>query len=77
MSEFQPVTTLSDLAVQDCDEILAGYVAGLHGEPEPGSDKSRAFWHGWRNGSADAGRRPFDAAQRRLAAAYIANQSLH
>lgn len=69
MSEFRPITTLADLALQDDGEVMAGYVAGLHGAPEPGSDRSRAYWHGWKNGMVDAGRQPIDDAQRELARA--------
>jgi ribosome modulation factor len=67
MSEFQPVETKADLERLDDDEILAGYLAGLSGESEPGSDKSRAYWHGWRNGMVDSGRAQIDCAQVRLA----------
>lgn len=55
MSEFTPVETVDDLNSLDDDEIVAGYRSGFRGEPEPGSDKSRAFWHGWRNGRVDIG----------------------
>jgi hypothetical protein len=74
VSEFRKVSTTADLANLDGDEILAGYLAGYKGEPEPGSDKSRSFWHGWRNGMADAGRVKIDAEQRALVAAIIRRQ---
>jgi hypothetical protein len=67
MSEFQPVATKVDLESLDQDEMVAGYMAGLEDAPEPGSDKSRAYWHGWRNGMADKGRLPFDPAMAQLA----------
>lgn len=67
MSEFQPVSTKDDLENLDQDEMVEGYRAGLEGTAEPGSDKSRAYWHGWRNGMADKGRLPFDGAMARLA----------
>lgn len=69
MSEFQPVETVEDLNSLDDDEIVAGYRSGLHGDPEPGSNKSRSFWHGWRNGSSDTRRRDPDVHQARLAEA--------
>lgn len=53
MSEFNPVRTKADLETLDDDEIVAGYMSGLKLEPAPGSDKSRSFWHGWRNGISD------------------------
>ena len=50
---------------------MAGYLAGLHGAPEPGSDKSKSYWHGWRNGMMDTGRLPHDEAARNLAAEVV------
>ena len=67
MSEFQPVRTKADLDLLDDDEMVQGYQAGLSGASEPGSDKSRSYWHGWRNGRADRGLDPIDNAQRQLA----------
>lgn len=54
--EFSPVVTVADLDQLDDDEIVAGYRYGSHGGPEPGNDKSRSFWHGWRNGMLDRSR---------------------
>lgn len=68
MSEFSPVETVKDLDSLDDDEILEGYRAGLRGAPEPGSSKSRSYWHGWRNGSSDGGHREHDDSQSKLAA---------
>lgn len=56
MSEFHPVSTKADLDLLDTDEIVEGYRSGLRGAAEPGSDKSRSYWHGWRNGMADSRR---------------------
>lgn len=66
MSEFAPVETKADLDCLDDDEILAGYMAGLGNCKEPGSDKSRSYWHGWRNAQTDRGLAPFDEFQQRL-----------
>lgn len=60
-----PVTTRQDLANLDEGDIIAGYTSAA--TTEPGSDRSRAFWHGWRNMMADRGLRPPDDAQRALA----------
>ena len=74
MSEFKTVDRCSDLACLDGDEVVAGYRAGLSGVAEPGSTKSRSFWHGWRNGVVDSGRKSPDEAQRMLAADYCKSQ---
>ena len=68
MSEFQPVSTKKDLDILDMDDVLSGYRSGLDAESEPGSDKSKGFWHGWRNGVSDRGLAPIDEAKRKLAA---------
>lgn len=67
MSEFQPVRTKAGLDLLDEDEILQGYWEGLDGADQPGSDKSRSYWHGWRNAQVDRGRAKADDAQRQLA----------
>jgi len=61
----------------DDDDCLAGYRAGLDGEPEPGSDKSRSFLHGWRNGMVDKGRLPISAEQVEYAASYVRQRRSH
>lgn len=67
MSEFLAVRTKAELALLDSEEMVAGYMAGLRGEGEPGSVFSRSYWHGWRNGASDKGFRQQDDAQRQLA----------
>lgn len=65
-SEFKPVSTAAELATLDDAEIISGYRDGLRGEPEPGNNRTRSYWHGWRNGMVDSGRRASDWAQRAL-----------
>jgi len=65
----QPVTTIADLDQLDSDEMYEGFRDGFKGEPEPGGNRSRAYWHGWRNGAVDGGHREKDEAQAVLAAA--------
>lgn len=69
------VTTMADLATLDSDEVLEGYRDGFAGEPEPGDNRSRSYWHGWRNGALDGERRAKDDAQALLAAAYVRAQA--
>jgi hypothetical protein len=49
VSPFEPVRTKADLDTLDEREIAAGYVSTERGDPEPGPNRGRAFWHGWRN----------------------------
>lgn len=74
MAEFLPVTTIEDLMSLDTVEMVDGYWDGWRGFPEPGNNRSRAYWHGWKNGAADAGHREKDAAQVELARAFAVFQ---
>ena len=67
MSAFKPVYTKADLETLDAAEIVAGYLEYRSDDPEPGTNRSRAFWHGWRNAAIDHGRIPHDAACAQLA----------
>ncbi|AZW14229.1 hypothetical protein CS344_20155 [Bordetella bronchiseptica] len=71
MSEFHPVRTKADLDLLDHDEIVQGYREGLAGAAQPGSDKSRSYWHGWRNAQVDRGWAKPDDAQCQLAREYV------
>jgi hypothetical protein len=75
MSEFKPVETMQDLAFLNDEEILQGYRDGWDCADEPGSDKSRSYWHGWRNAQTDKGRAQPDIHQQRLAAQYVGARS--
>ena len=66
MSEFRPVETVADLNSLDVDEIVQGYRDGWTCSDEPGNDKSRGYWHGWKNAQTDKGRAQPDAHQQRL-----------
>lgn len=71
MSERVPVSTLADLATLDDDEISEGYRDGREGWP-CGENRSRSYWHGWRNAQADQHKMPTDDAMRSLAREYVA-----
>jgi len=65
-----PVRTLDDLATLDDVEVVEGYHDGREGFP-CGENRSRSYWHGHRNGRADAGLTPLDDAMRELAHVYV------
>lgn len=71
MEKRIPVSTLEDLDTLDDAEIIEGYHDGFAGEPEPGGNRSRAYWHGWRNGARDKGLIEGDIAMEQLAYAYV------
>jgi hypothetical protein len=72
MADFEPVASVADLDTLDEDEILAGYREYRVGDPEPGPNRGRAYWHGWRNAARDRSQLPSDDASRRLAHEYLA-----
>lgn len=49
----QPVTTAAELETFDPAEVLEGYLDGMSGDPEPGGNRSKGYWHGWRNAKND------------------------
>ncbi len=58
---FAPVRSVADLDTLDDAEIVGGYHDGRAGEPKPGGNRSRAYWHGWRVGRVDGGHAQPDA----------------
>ncbi len=70
MAEFLFVETVEDFRRLDDGEVLEGYFDGFHAVPAPGSDRSRSYWHGWRNGSIEAGYALPDQAYRALQEAF-------
>ncbi len=71
MSDRTAVETLAELDTLDDAEIQEGYRDGRSGEPEPGDNRSKSYWHGWRNGMMDSHRMKPDAASMRLVAEYV------
>ena len=77
MSEYNPIVSIHDLKLCDSQEMLDGYWSGFHGEPEPGSNRSKSFWHGWRNGRVDGNHSKIDYSQQILANVYVQHQKQH
>ena len=63
---FEPVRTKADLETLDRADIVEGYFSAERGDPEPGPNRGRAFWHGWRCGMMDLGAIEIDADHRHL-----------
>jgi hypothetical protein len=66
-TNFEPVRTKDDLDSLSLDEIVEGYASAERGDPEPGLNRGRAFWHGWCNRMRDYGVLPMDEASAQLA----------
>jgi hypothetical protein len=64
---FPPVRTKADLDCLDEGDIVEGYRSAERGDPEPGENRGRSFWHGWRNRMIDKGELPKDEAAEQLA----------
>lgn len=73
--ERRPVTTTDDLDTLEDAGVLEGYGDGREGFP-CGENRSRSYWHGWRNGMIDSGRMEMPAETRILARAYIARERI-
>ena len=74
---FRPVRTLDDLMSLSEADIIEGYMAAERGDPEPGENRGRAYWHGWRNRMMDLGEIKTDEAAQRLAREWLAWQRAH
>ncbi|WP_210189153.1 hypothetical protein [Bradyrhizobium erythrophlei] len=72
--KFIAVSTIADLETLEDEQILEGYRSAERGDPEPGPNRGRSFWHGWRNRMMDLGELPGDEASRSLAREYLAAQ---
>lgn len=68
---FAPVTELADLLALDEDEMKEGYLSARRGDPKPGPNRGRAFWHGWRCRMMDHGEIKPDAAHMRMIDEYL------
>lgn len=69
---FTPVTTLADLATLDEADMIEGHLSAERDDPEPGENRGRSFWHGWRTRMMDLGELPIDDDHRALVRAYVA-----
>lgn len=70
---FEPVRTKADLDTLDHAEIVEGYRSAERGDPEPGPNRGRAYWRGWRNRMIDYGELPGDDASHQLAREVVAS----
>ena len=71
MSDYlEPITTLDEL---NEDECLAGYRAGLGFIAIDHTQKSRSYWHGYRNAQVDRGLEPISPAQIEFACKVVAD----
>lgn len=71
MPEYRPITTLAELDASDDDECVQGYRDGRADPHEPGNNRSRSYWHGWRCAQMDAGRMAIPPSHRILTAAWL------
>lgn len=68
---FEPIRTLVELETLDHDEVVRGYMETEKGDPEPGPNRGRSYWHGWRNRMIDLREIEPDGASRQLAHEYV------
>jgi hypothetical protein len=63
---FEPVRTKADFETLNGADVVEGYCSTERGDPEPGENRGRSYWHGWRNRMIDYGELPVDAAAMQL-----------
>lgn len=63
---FAPPKTVAELDSMDAEAIVEGYRSAERGDPEPGPNRGRDFWYGWRNRMMDLGVIPIDSAHMAL-----------
>lgn len=68
---FAPVATLDDLDSLDEAEMIEGHRSAERGDPEPGENRGRSFWHGWRTRMMDLRAIEVDDTHRALVAQYV------
>jgi hypothetical protein len=68
----EPVHTMTDLDSLDEALIVEGHLSAERGDPEPGPNRGRSFWHGWPNRMMDLGAMEHDEAARTLAREFVA-----
>jgi len=68
---FPPVTTLDDLDSLDDEQMREGYASAERGDPEPGPNRGRSFWHGWRCRMMDFGVIKSDEGHRKLVRDFV------
>lgn len=64
---YFPVSTVEELKNLDEKEMVEGYCDGLKNEPAPRGNRSKSYFHGWRNGMIDKGHIKSDHASQQLA----------
>lgn len=70
-----PITQVADLMDLDKDEVVEGYFDGFKNEL-CGDNRSRSYWHGWRNGRVDGKHAVKDSAQSALAHSVVSQKKL-
>jgi hypothetical protein len=66
---FEAVKSIADYRSLDEADILIGYMDGVAGVVGA-KDMTRSYWHGWRNGTVDAGFIEPDEAQLQIEAEF-------
>lgn len=68
---FAPVATLEELDALEEAAVCEGYRSAERGDPEPGPNRGRAFWHGWRCRMFDLGEMQPDKTHRNLVRQWV------
>jgi hypothetical protein len=68
---FEPVSTLEELDSLDDADMCEGYRSAERGDPEPGENRGKSFWHGWRCRMMDFNEIPIDPVHYKLVGLWV------
>lgn len=74
MAILRPVAAGPASSSATASTIAGSIWSGRDGDPEPGGNRSLAYWHGWRNGAVDFKHRKMDPEQMHIARLWLARQ---
>ena len=72
---FKPVATLEELDGLDEAQIIEGFLSAERGDPEPGENRGKAYWHGWCNRQRDYGLLTTPPEHKTLIAAWVSRNA--
>lgn len=70
-TNFKPVITLEELDTLIEADLIDGFMSAERGDPEPGENRGKSFWHGWRSRMMDLGEIQSSPEHRALTEAYV------
>lgn len=74
MANFASFASVEELDSLDEAEMIEGHLSAQRGDPEPGPNRGKAFWHGWRTRMMDLGEIDGGEVHRKLVREWLARE---